>query len=118
VSPKKVLRDGLLAAETPLGTVLVSCKREAKAENNQTSGDALQTSSGTYAATAFFRVLLFTQDGDQKVSMPAVSIDTAGGRDPIEKLLNTVNPLLFSAGIVKVRTSRRSHRPSRSCCTD
>lgn len=92
-----------LGIETPLGTVLVSCKREAKAEerNSQTSGDALQTSSGTYAATAFFRVLLFTQDGDQKVSMPAVSIDTAGGRDPIEKLLNTVNPLLFSAGIVK-----------------
>lgn len=93
-----------LGIETPLGTVLVSCKREGKAgeeRNSQTSGDALQTSSGTYAATAFFRVLLFTQDGDQKVSMPAVSIDTAGGRDPIEKLLNTVNPLLFSAGIVK-----------------
>ncbi|ELR13301.1 uncharacterized protein ACA1_238140 [Acanthamoeba castellanii str. Neff] len=84
-----------LGIETPLGTVLVSCKREGKAgeeRNSQTSGDALQTSSGTYAAT----------DGDQKVSMPAVSIDTAGGRDPIEKLLNTVNPLLFSAGIVKV----------------
>jgi hypothetical protein len=47
-------------------------------------------------------VLLFTQDGDQKMSLPATSIDVAGGRDPMEKLLSTVNPLLSSAGIVKV----------------
>jgi len=85
-----------LAIETPLGTVLISCKREEKVRdqvNGQASTDAplLPVSN----SASFHRVLLFTQDGDQKMFVPATSIDLSG-KGGIDKLLGAVNPLLFS----------------------
>lgn len=84
----------------------MSCKREQKIaddKNGHGSSDAALLMSSSQTAS-FYRVMFFTQDGDQKMFIPATSVgDSARGKDSVDKLLNAVNPLLCYTGIIKVR---------------
>ncbi|KAL6048501.1 GTPase-activating Rap/Ran-GAP domain-like protein 3 [Balamuthia mandrillaris] len=74
-----------LGIETPLGTIIISFKRE--------------------EANDVYRVLIKTQDGDQNIFIPAASVDISGWCSSPYKLLQMVNPLLLSCGIVREVTT-------------